>query len=382
MPLQLQLLVGVGFFMLLGCSSAPKKTESKIQIGQFLPYTVLYQSGRQGTFNPCAKCTTTPFGGLDREANAVEAIRSFSTSVVYADGGNLFVPENSTDADIEKYRSQSEQVLEAFNLMSLDVFAPGPTDWKLGKDHLKKLSKAAAFHFVSTNIMDENDRRIFPAFQLVQRAGVTFAFLSILPEGWYGKDVHATAVKSALNKWVWQASVRADFVIVLSQLGDAELDRQILDRYPQVKLVIGNDPRVHANSPTWVRGRLLVDGYRHGYYLGKLSFELKPPFFGFYSEKELLQSQESYSRLERELASESDVNQRSALQAKLLGAKQGHPRDKPSGGSRFVHELIPLDAERFGTPNEITALVEPGRAAQIPLSGVEPSEQELDESEL
>lgn len=350
--------------LLLGaCSSAPTKEVPVIPMGDFFPYTLLYQSGRQGTYVPSTS-PTTPYGGLDREANALEAIRTNNTNLLYIDGGNLFVPEGATD--IKKFADQAPVIVEALNVMSLDVFAPGPSDFALGKETLQKLSKQAAFRFVATNVMDENERRIFPAFQLVQRGKLTFAFLSVLPEGWYGKSIHATSVKSALNKWIWQASIRADFVIVLSQQADIEEDRKILDKYPQVKLVLGNDPRRSLDTPEWVRGRLLLDGYRHGMFLGKLTFEYRAPFFGFYSEPELARVQALRLEKERELASIDDTSQRSAMQGVIATLKQGHPEKRPAGASRFLHELIPLDRTRFGKPNEVSTLLSPNAPQIIP----------------
>jgi len=345
------------------CSSTPTKDVPVIPMGEFFPYTLLYQSGRQGTYTPSTS-PTTPYGGLDREANALEAIRTNSTNLLYVDGGNLFVPEGATD--IKKFADQAPVIVEALNVMSLDVFAPGPSDFALGKETLQKLAKKAAFRFVATNVMDENDRRIFPAFQLVQRGKLTFAFLSVLPEGWYGKSIHATSVKSALNKWIWQASIRADFVVVISQQADVEEDRKILDKYPQVKLVLGNDPRRSLDRPEWVRGRLLLDGYRHGMFLGKLTFEYRAPFFGFYSEQELGRVQALRLEKERELASIDDAAQRSAIQGVIATLKQGHPEKRPSGASRFLHELIPLDRTRFGKPNEVSTLLSPNAAQIMP----------------
>lgn len=352
-------------------------------MGTFFPYTLVYQSGRLGTFTPSPN-PTTPYGGLDREANALEVMRGQPTMVVYADGGNLFLPENVHDEKLlAKFKVESQVIVQALNLMSLDVFSPGPTDWQLGKEHLLKLSKQAAFKFVSTNVMDEKDKRIFPAFQLVQRGGLTFAFLSLLPEGWYGSDVHATSTKSALNKWVWQASVRADFVIVLSQLGNVAEDRKILERYPQVKMVIGNDPRRALEVPEWVRGRMLLDGYSRGVFLGKMTFEVKPPFFGFYSEPFLSIMKSRRLEVERELAAEENVERRSKLQERLTAIKENHPEERPSGASRFLHDLVPLDKERFGRPNEVTAFLDPSGPQPLPETTPNPGgEPTLSESDL
>ncbi len=352
-----------------------------IPMGEFFPYTLLYQSGRQGTFTPSTS-PTTPYGGLDRESNALEAIRTNPTNLLYVDGGNLFAPEGATD--IKKFADQAPTIVEALNVMSLDIFAPGPSDFALGKETLQKLAKQASFKFVATNVMDENDRRIFPAFAIVQRGKLTFAILSVLPEGWYGKSIHATSVKSALNKWIWQASIRADFVIVMSQQADVEEDRKILDKYPQVKLVLGNDPRRSLDSPEWVRGRLLLDGYRHGMFLGKFTFEYRPPFFGFYSENELPRVQALRQEKERELASIDDTSQRSAMQGVIAGIKQGHPEKRPSGGSRFVHELIPLDRTRFGKPNEVSTLLSPNSPQIMPEGPIDlPAGKEVsDEDEV
>lgn len=366
--------------LVLSCSSSQKKEEVENPLGTFLPFTLVYQSGRQGTFQ-ASKSTTTPFGGLDRESNALEFIRSEPTQVLYVDGGNLFLSEDPK-ADLEKARADSLSVVEALNLLSLDVFSPGPTDWRLGKESLKKISKAAAFRFVATNVMDENDKRIFPAYQLVQRGDHTFAFLSVIPEGWYGNDVHATSPKTALNKWVWQAAIRADFIIVLSQLGNVAEDRKILEKYPKVQMVIGNDPRRTLESPEWVRGRLLFDGYRHGLFLGKMTFELRNPFFGFISEPLLEKAKLARMAAERELAEEQDVTRRSEIQAKIVKIKENHPEEKVSGTSRFFHELIALDATRFGKTNEISVFINPQGPAALPQKAGENTAPTLDEGDL
>jgi len=227
-------LLGVGF-MLVGCAS--KETgRSKPIVSN--PFTLLYQASRQGVLEPCG-CHTSPFGGIDREFNALGKIRQEKDrTILYVDAGNMLSPLKKKGG-IAHHQHKALAITAMLSHMGLEVFAPGPMDYGLGLDFLKKLESKASFKFVSTNVLFGQGKPVFPPYHFLSKGGVVFAILSVTPEkSKLGKALRVLEPNKALDTWLPVVSEKADVVILLSQLTSSE-NVVLAERYPTIRIIVG-----------------------------------------------------------------------------------------------------------------------------------------------
>src|SRR3990167_8231728 len=107
--------------LLTGCTSLVR-TSSPVS-----PLSIVFQSNRYGNLETCG-CHTNPFGGIDRELNALAEIRNTHATVLNVDAGNVFVP-NKPIGTIDYYRSRAQLIAPILDDLGLDVVAPGPNDF-------------------------------------------------------------------------------------------------------------------------------------------------------------------------------------------------------------------------------------------------------------
>lgn len=314
---------------------------------------VLYQSNRMGELEPCT-CSSKPFGGLDREANAVEAIRKEYSVVLYADAGNMLAPL-AADKRLAHFRHKAEVVAGLLNGMKLDVFSPGKTDLSLGLEFLKGIQKKTDFQWVSSNLKGKDGKLIYAPFVVLQRGGVKFAVLGITPvKGAESVGLKADKPEDALAQWVPKARESADVVVLLSQLNIDE-NEVLVEAFPDIRLVIGGDPAYQGDFPIWVKGNaLIVDPHVNGWVLGTLELNLKFPFKGFYSAEAIRRNLVQLSNWEQIL--EADPKSKPAKKI-VKRFKEKSNLSVVSGGSTYAHELLALDKKTYGQENEVTKAI-------------------------
>ena len=326
--------------LLTGCSHFAKESHSKIPTSPSKNVTIVYQSNRQGELEPCG-CQKKPFGGIDREANALKQIRKESEIVWYVDAGNML-----TTSSLKNFAHRSrkaEALIEILKAMKLDVFAPGPEDFTLGIDFLLKAQEQSSFSFVSTN------GKYFKKYHTETRGGIRFTFLALSPESPVTQEP-TSALKEALAEVV----PKSDFIILLSQLG-AEKDEALARDFPEVQVIVGSDPQLALERPFLFHGRTLqVDPHQFGYQLGKLELQLRWPFRGFFSYEEMASHRQKMAFWESRLE-ENPKNQ--VAKDYLYQIKETAILEPQEGGSEYKHQLISLDGATYGTPNVITGKI-------------------------
>lgn len=333
--------------LLTGCSVFQSKETRE---GKEL--TFLYQSNRQGEMEPCG-CSMAPYGGIDREANVISEIQTQKKRVFFTDSGNLFAPVK-LKAKKEHYQLKAQWMLKMLNEMGLEVFAPGPNDYALGLDFLKKLQSESKFVFVSTNVTDAKGTPIFEPYTIIERGGVRVAFLSATPSSLKSKEVKVVETSKALDEWVAKVSPKADMIVLLSQLGNVE-DVTLLESRKDIQLAMGSDLNLTLEAPYYFnKGKtLLVDPNANGFRLGKLIVKYKQPFTGFYSEKEAAENRKELIAVRKDLLNKPTDEVLISYEQTLLNDMVLEPI---AGSSQYVNEILAPSEEKNGKPNKVTQL--------------------------
>lgn len=297
--------------LIAGCVSQTAKVGEFPAEPKARKITLLHQSNRWGSLDPCG-CSVNPFGGIDREFNAIEAIKKLEGSTLFVDAGNMYV-RRPVAGPISHYQGRAKALTEMLNELGLEAFAPGPNDYELGLAYLRTLEKEAKFKFISTNVVDASGKPVFNPFTVIEKEGVRYGVVSLTPPNEKLADnLKVVETDKALNEWLPKVHAASDVVILLSQL-DSKTAQAVAEGNYGIPVIVGADAGVSSDQAfPYNKGRTLyVDAHVNGNLLGRLYLELQLPFTDF---------------------------------------NQGH--------SVFSHELTKLDKERFGKPNHITKLIE------------------------
>ena len=100
-----------------------------------------------GKIRSCG-CTVEDSGGLGRRATYTEEVRKGSKEVLVLDAGDAF------SLDLSFTKNEAELTMESFNLIGVDVFTPGETEFIFGLPFLKAVADNAEFEMIAANIID------------------------------------------------------------------------------------------------------------------------------------------------------------------------------------------------------------------------------------
>jgi 2',3'-cyclic-nucleotide 2'-phosphodiesterase (5'-nucleotidase family) len=351
----------VGGFTLLafavsGCATKPSTSSSEVvpATQKVAAVSFIYQSNRGSALEPCG-CEYKPWGGIDREANAVEKLRQSTPNLWYIDSGNLYTRLKSKVSH-QYVMEKGALMTDMLNRMKLDVFSPGPWDYTIGIASLKELSAKAKFKFISSNVLTKDGSSLFLPYHMEKRGDVTFGFISLTPvDAVKEAGITVEAPEKTLARLLPELTSKVDFIVLLSQL-DNEATQAIGEKYPDIRLIVGANDKIVTEKPYWFVGgkTLLVDPESYGMFLGKLDIEYRTPFQGFYSPQAISDNREELKILEQSLVKSPNDKM---LPGMIDNVKKTKILSAIKGGSPYGGELIKLDKVRYGQKNDITQLI-------------------------
>lgn len=333
-------------FLLAACAGKGPAVDKKAEL------TVAFQSQRWGAMEPCS-CQSKPYGGIDRELNALKAIRSQRELVLYLDAGNSLVGDGAAK-NPGAFEKKALALSEMLGTNGLDALLPGPYEYALGVERLKAIAKAAKFGFVATNVT-ENKKEIFPSSLVLNKGDLKIGILGIVsPKGKFPKGVEVENPKAAITRALAGLKGKVDLVVLMSQLTIGE-NEQLSVNYPDVAVLISADPGFSGEEPLWIKGKtLVVDTHVQGYLLGRLDLDLKYPFQGFYSPAIVEKNQKQLEAWEGQLKKNPDNRIASEMVKRM---KADDPLEVIPAGSEYRHELVALDGTRYGEKNDVSELI-------------------------
>lgn len=325
---------------------------------------IAYQSNRSGDLEPCT-CDMNPFGGIDREWNALQELKKSADAVVVVDAGNMLAPPRIRGT-IEQAREKARFVTSMVKELGVEVFAPGPNDYALGLETVEQTVKTLGVQAVSTNLTRGNDGDpIFAPYVVQEKGGVRFVFVSLSPAV---PGLGHQTPEEALKKWLPQAKTKGDIIVLLSQLPTLQTER-LLKSNPDIQLVIGADNHEAFTDAVWYRegSKLLVDPANSGHFLGVLKIHPELPLRGFYSRARVDKNIAQKQTLEAKLAIPTEA---AAAQSALNTLQRFEPLEALKGGTTYEHELVALSPQRYGQENALTKQIKE-RKAQLKKSAID-----------
>ncbi|HJU75367.1 MAG TPA: 5'-nucleotidase C-terminal domain-containing protein, partial [Gemmatimonadaceae bacterium] len=122
--------------------------------------------------------------GLSRAATIIDSIRQANSGrVVLVDAGDLLQGNPLTHFAARVDTTVDHPVVAAMNAMRYDAAALGNHEFNYGLETLARATRSATFPFLAANAWRTDGQRAFPAYRIVERAGVRLAIIGATNPG-------------------------------------------------------------------------------------------------------------------------------------------------------------------------------------------------------
>ncbi len=242
--------------------------------GKPVNVTILFSSDLLGMIRSCG-CTVDDTGGLGRRVTYIEGIREDNEHVIVLDAGDAF------SIDLSYSQAEADLTWDVFNLMRLDAFVPGETDFVFGLPYLQNLAERAEFDIVAANIVDvDTGEPLFGArYKVIDVGGIRIGITGILDDsirfpGYI--DTSSFRVEpgvETLSRLIGDMGKEADFLILLSHLG-RERSMDLAGEVSGFDLIVVGHGKPVIKKLEKIGGTVLVAAGGAGQYIGKMNLSL------------------------------------------------------------------------------------------------------------
>lgn len=250
-----------------GCSGEEHEKQGR---GRREQLTILYGSDLLGKVRSCG-CTVEDMGGLGRRVSYTEDVRASARNLLVFDVGDAF------GLDLSYSRVEAELTFDSYELMGLDVFTPGETDFIFGLDFLKNLAEQVTFDIVAANILDPaTGEPVFGHRYVVRelKGGTRIGITGILDDairfpGYIDTSHFSVAPPEETLRSVITAMKReADILVLLSHMG-LERSRRLAGTFGEFDLIIVGHGKPITKKPEQVGETVLLATGGLGQYIGR-----------------------------------------------------------------------------------------------------------------
>lgn len=248
--------------LLAGCDSAGANLRR---------LTILHTNDLHARFLPDEKGR----GGFAHLARAIRNERARSPGALVLLAGDLVqgTPVSSIFEGVPCY--------EVASAMGFDAATLGNHEFDYGWGKIPEFIRTAKFPIVAANVVDADGKLLTPAPYVTRqvngvRVAVIGALTETLPKLTFAADRgpwRAAPVEETVRSWAVRLRPRADLVVVLGHLTGEE-EEAILQRVPEVNLVVSGHYHGGQKQVREVGDRLLVKVEAYGRELGRLDLEV------------------------------------------------------------------------------------------------------------
>ena len=163
----------------------------------------------------------------------------------------------------------AETISTIYATMKYDAVAVGPLDLALGKDFL--LSSDGSVPWLSANLYNRNNERLFQPYVSVKRNGLRCGIIGItdtLPHR--VTDLVVKNWEEELREILPEVSSTHDITIVLTTVAYKTM-RTLAERFPEIDMIIGGDRRKGNIKGKLINKTVVTQTASQGKYLGVMS---------------------------------------------------------------------------------------------------------------
>jgi 2',3'-cyclic-nucleotide 2'-phosphodiesterase (5'-nucleotidase family) len=281
----------------------------------------------------------------------VTELRENRKEILVLDAGDLFfkkfsnpIPENEQKRVMEK----AHLIIESFNLMDYDALGIGDDDLSLGKEFLMGISKKAKFPFLSSNLIDEESRKLlFKPYLLKEINGLRIGIFSLIsPDVFLSPSdprrkglIFQNPIEVAQNM-VRELQPKTDLIILLSHLSYPK-DVETAQTVPGIHLILGSHTGANLIYPPLIKNTYILQTAPKGMYVARLDLNLYNNTYSFYnlSEKRTWESRLHYIK-NKLMSKEISESEKAQLQKAREDAERAIKQFQ--GKNEFTNIILPL----------------------------------------
>lgn len=239
-------------------------------------------------------------------------------------------------------------MIESFNLMDYDALGIGDDDLSLGKEFLLGLSRKAKFPFLSSNLIDEESRKLlFKPYLLKEINGLRIGIFSLIsPDVFLSPSdprrkglIFQNPIEVAQNL-VRELQPKTDMIILLSHLSYPK-DVETAQTVPGIHLILGSHTGSNLIYPPLIKNTYILQTAPKGMYVARLDLNLYNNTHSFYnlSEKRTWESRLHYIQ-NRLMSKEISESERAQWQKAREDAERAIIQFQ--GRNEFTNIILPL----------------------------------------
>jgi 2',3'-cyclic-nucleotide 2'-phosphodiesterase (5'-nucleotidase family) len=173
--------------------------------------------------------------------------------------------------EVEQRKLKANLLFEAMAALQLDALTPGEGDLIFGLDFLIEGVRKHRLPYVSANLRRADDSALFPAFVVVERAGLRIGITGVTAPALLGEGIKTAPLEDSLRGVIEQLRGReaVDLVVLLSHQG-TEADNALVRTLPGIDLVFSGHDRRFQVDPKVIGNTALFQAGSRGKYLGQV----------------------------------------------------------------------------------------------------------------
>jgi len=173
-------------------------------------------------------------------------------------------------------------MVDIYKTIGVDAVNVGELDLALGVDYLKSLAKQKDFPFISANLMDADNKPIFPRYVIKKVGDRNVGIFGLIgdtsgmPDKVKDLTDGAATVSDALKaaeSVIEEISGKVDYIVALTHQ-TANRDWVVARRVKGVDLVVGGHDKQRLEDPQVAESTLIVRAGEKGQYQGMLEVDL------------------------------------------------------------------------------------------------------------
>jgi len=200
---------------------------------------IVYTGNSHASLYPCGHCPSSVGGGLSRRATVIKGAKEKLLNVLVVDSGNFTAggPLDDTSMNIEFDQKRSLFCYQAMQSIGYDMVALGEAECNFGPEFLKKAINSYVLNYVSANCAIEQ----VVSYRMKDFTNFKVAIIGLTPAGNYKnkgvsvQEDYAAVLTATLKK----IDGKADFIILLSALGDQE-NYRLAETFKEIPLIISS----------------------------------------------------------------------------------------------------------------------------------------------
>lgn len=233
--------------------------------------TILFTNNSNGKLINC-NCRNDPFGGLSERISFIREFRKNNRDFLLLDSGGYF--------DLLRAEKNGGLILDLMEKMGYDAYGLGDQEIYHGIDSFLKIIGGYKDRIINASLMI-NQHKVFKEYSIFEKSGVKIGIIGLLsdnsvrfipPEAL--QSVKIENPDTTLNKLLPELRKKADYIIILSQMGYEE-DKKIAGKWKNIDLIIGGHSQTLLNKEVEINKTKIVQAGKNAGRIGEIKINFK-----------------------------------------------------------------------------------------------------------